>query len=76
MEQTIEDKIRELLDGTDAFEAPEDFNPADFSGGNFDDCYELGKEHGYEEGLQDAYIRVLKMMEESKKGEWANEGYC
>jgi hypothetical protein len=25
----------------------EDFNPMDCSGGNFDDAYEMGVEHGY-----------------------------
>lgn len=24
---------------------PHDFNPMDWSGGNFDDCYQLGMEH-------------------------------
>lgn len=28
-----------------AYEADDDFNPYDYSGGNFDDCYHLGMEH-------------------------------
>lgn len=27
------------------YEANEDFNPRDYSGGNFDDCYLMGLEH-------------------------------
>lgn len=27
------------------YEADEDFNPMDYSGGNFDDCYEMGLAH-------------------------------
>ncbi|MGL4585302.1 MAG: hypothetical protein ACRCVU_20285 [Flavobacterium sp.] len=27
------------------YEADDDFNPYDYSGGNFDDCYQLGMEH-------------------------------
>lgn len=29
---------------------PDDFNPADYSGGNFDDAYSLGEGHGYNDG--------------------------
>ena len=27
------------------YEADDDFNPCDYAGGNFDDCYQLGMEH-------------------------------
>lgn len=37
--------LRERADESYGFEADEDFNPMDYSGGNFDDCYEMGLAH-------------------------------
>lgn len=42
----------------------EDFNPMDASGGNFDDCYYMGLEHGRTEGELYAFRKVLKMVQE------------
>lgn len=32
---------------------PHDFNPMDWSGGNFDDCYQMGLEHADSETAQE-----------------------
>lgn len=37
----------------------EDFDPADWSGGNFDDCYFMGVKDGAITGELDALYRVL-----------------
>lgn len=41
----------------------EDFNPMDASGGNFDDCYYMGLEHGQTEGKLEILYMVLKKLE-------------
>ena len=45
--EKYEDRL-DTLKGDDAEidEMYEDFNPSDWSGGNFDDAYEIGKDHG------------------------------
>jgi|GEM_PF-3761262 len=40
-----------------------DFDPDEWSGGNFDDCYNLGFEHGEKFGRMDAYKEMLKILE-------------
>jgi hypothetical protein len=42
----------------------EDFNPSDASGGNFDDCYFMGVEHGQTEGELKALRKILKQLED------------
>lgn len=44
----------------------EEFNPMDASGGNFDDAYYMGCEHGEESGKLEAYQNVLKLIDESE----------
>lgn len=38
--------IEKTADYTTRADDTEDFNPMDFSGGNFDDCYQMGCEDG------------------------------
>ena len=40
------------------YEADDDFNPYDYSGGNFDDCYLLGMEHAD----RDAAREILNLL--------------
>lgn len=40
------------------YEADDDFNPYDYSGGNFDDCYQMGLEHAD----SDAAREVLDLL--------------
>ncbi len=35
------------------YEADDDFNPYDYSGGNFDDCYQMGLEHADSDTAQE-----------------------
>lgn len=35
------------------YDADKDFNPMDYSGGNFDDCYEMGKDHADADAAQE-----------------------
>lgn len=56
----------------DIEDLPEDFNAQDWSGGNFDDAYEMGRERGERELAMG--IRVLmKTFEENKGNENGNE---
>lgn len=41
----------------------EDFIVDDYAGGNIDDAYSLGAEHGYREAMQ----TILKMIEKSQE---------
>lgn len=36
----------------------EDFNPQDYSGGNFDDCYEMG----VTDGINEATFNLVKLL--------------
>ena len=42
----------------DGYEADDNFNPYDYSGGNFDDCYRLGMEHA----AADAAREILSLL--------------
>lgn len=42
------------------YDADEDFNPYDYSGGNFDDCYQMGLDHGD----SDAAREILSILGE------------
>ncbi|GAB6989568.1 hypothetical protein [Paenibacillus pini] len=44
----------------------EDFDPMDWSGGNFDDCYELGYSHGRKFGRMTAYKEILAILESER----------
>jgi hypothetical protein len=52
----IKSKIEQLMlkskENIDEIEevVGEDFNPMDASGGNFDDAYDMGHQHGYQYG--------------------------
>lgn len=41
----------------------DDFDPADASGGNFDDAYEMGEEHGENYGRIQALIAVKAILD-------------
>lgn len=62
----MNEKIKELLEKLakrDCWsDSPEDFNPMDFSGGNFDDAYFGGVEDGKAE-LARALLNILKESE-------------
>ncbi|WP_083609537.1 hypothetical protein [Paenibacillus sp. P3E] len=51
------DEINEQIEG--------DFNPSDWSGGDFDDCYDLGYGHGKKLGRIVAFRKVLVLLEGS-----------
>lgn len=55
----MQDDISEI----DEIIEDEDFNPCDASGGNFDDAYQMGYDHGYSYGKLEALSSILKMME-------------
>ncbi|MDS7057108.1 hypothetical protein NXG04_07400 [Klebsiella pneumoniae] len=44
----------------------EDFNPQDWSGGNFDDCYFMGVKDGAISGELEALYRVLGELQKLK----------
>lgn len=43
----------------------DDFNPMDASGGNFDDAYSLGEEHGEAYGRYAELHNVIKLIKEA-----------
>ena len=46
--ELTQEQYREILNRAETdygYEADGDFNPMDYSGGNFNDCYQLGMEH-------------------------------
>lgn len=45
----------------------EDFNPMDASGGNFDDAYSLGEEHGETYGRYAELFGAIKTLKEVTK---------
>ncbi|WP_077603648.1 hypothetical protein [Oceanobacillus sojae] len=47
----------------------DDFNPADASGGNFDDAYEMGRYDGDIEGEYSALYDVVKDLKALKEAE-------
>ncbi|OPH61890.1 hypothetical protein BC351_01215 [Paenibacillus ferrarius] len=55
--EQVQLKIDEIEEVTN-----EDFNACDASGGNFDDAYELGYDHGYEYGKRAALKEMLSKM--------------
>lgn len=55
-------KQEEVVREIDEWCNNEDFNPMDASGGNFDDAYQLGYEHGFENGKLYALRNVLDMF--------------
>ncbi|KAF6565306.1 hypothetical protein G9G63_09100 [Paenibacillus sp. EKM202P] len=60
--------LQEVVDSLNA-EMEEDFDPSEWSGGNFDDCYELGYSHGKKVGRLAAYKEILKMYEQHQQKE-------
>ena len=44
-------------------ELPEDFNPDDYAGGNMDDCFWNGFEHGSNEVYEEVIFRVKEVVE-------------
>lgn len=45
----------------------EDFNPYDASGGNFDDAYYMGREHGETYGKLELLYELLRKIEEQSE---------
>ncbi|QNR65380.1 hypothetical protein IAQ67_15920 [Paenibacillus peoriae] len=65
MDKVLRNKIKVLQEHVDQIsrENEEDYNPEDWSGGNFDDCYELGCSHGRKFGRLTAYHEILALLE-------------
>lgn len=66
--EDIENKIKLLQVDIDEIndQLEDDFNPMDWSGGNFDDCYDLGYEHGKKFGRMVAYKEILNILKSEK----------
>jgi hypothetical protein len=64
----IEEKIKNLQKEIDEINElfDEDFDPQDWSGGNFDDCYDLGYGHGKKFGRMAAYKEILEFLLKNK----------
>ncbi|MGR6760279.1 hypothetical protein ACU1JV_00350 [Paenibacillus sp. T2-29] len=60
--------LQEVVDSLNA-EIEENFDPSEWSGGNFDDCYELGHSHGKKVGRLAAYKEFLQMYEQHQQQE-------
>lgn len=58
MKERIEKRLKELREGFE--ELPEDFNPCDAAGGNFDDAFWMGHENGWTEGAMYELCKLLK----------------
>jgi hypothetical protein len=52
IKEMIEQMIKKASDNIEEIEeiTGEDFNACDASGGNFDDAYDMGHDHGYQYG--------------------------
>ena len=46
------------------YEADDDFNPYDYSGGNFDDCYRLGLEHADADAAREILSLLTQKIED------------
>jgi hypothetical protein len=63
------EKIKELIAEHEADQEEiddwmeDDFNPMDASGGNFDDCYFMGVEHGETQGALKILRGLLRELE-------------
>ena len=55
-----EDQVKELLK-PELEPLPNDFNPCEWSGGNYDDAYWMGFDRGNHSGFNDALKRVLEV---------------
>ena len=70
MKEFISEKIKDLLEQVEELEEYygkdfEDFNAMDASGGNFDDAYYMGSEHGEIFGQLNLLNELLKKLNES-----------
>ena len=74
MREFIENEIKKLKEEKNEIdEMYEDFNPSDWSGGNFDDAYEIGLSHGETLGrLSLLHVIVGKTYELEEKLSVAN----
>ena len=63
--EVLRNKIETLEEYVDQInqENEENYDPEDWSGGNFDDCYELGCSHGRKFGRLGAYREILAFLE-------------
>lgn len=65
----IKERIKSLEEHVEGIDKmyEEGFDPDDWSGGNFDDCYDLGHGHGEYSGELRAYSNILGLLEEEKR---------
>lgn len=42
---------------------PEDYNPDDYAGGNMDDAFQNGEEHGWDQAITDVIGFVVEVKE-------------
>ncbi|MFS0855287.1 hypothetical protein [Paenibacillus taichungensis] len=56
------DVLQEYIDDIDK-DIEEDYNPEEWAGGNFDDCYDMGLSHGMKRGRMMAYREILDLLE-------------
>ncbi|PYE51463.1 hypothetical protein HUB98_05590 [Paenibacillus barcinonensis] len=59
------DVLQEYIDDINK-DIEEDYNPEEWAGGNFDDCYEMGCSHGRRFGRMTAYHEILALLESEK----------
>lgn len=61
MKEMIEQLMKQAQENIEEIEeiTGEDFNACDASGGNFDDAYELGYEHGYQYGKRAVLAKLF-----------------
>lgn len=61
------DKIKDVLVNVKKpDELPDDFNPSEWSGGNFDDAYSLGEDHGSDWGAYSLAEKLLEIINKEK----------
>lgn len=60
------DRLQEYVDEINK-DIEEDFDPKDWSGGNFNDCYDMGLSHGMKRGRIMAYQEILDLLESEKR---------
>ncbi|MMZ63394.1 hypothetical protein D1872_256450 [compost metagenome] len=65
--------LQNVVDSLNA-EMEENFDPSEWSGGNFDDCYGLGFSHGKKVGRLAAYKEILQMYEQYQQQEAQQQG--
>lgn len=59
----LDEKTYQLWQKTaeDYEELPEDYNPDDYAGGNMDDAFQNGEEHGWDSAITEVIGRVVSV---------------